>query len=97
MDWNPNIPFNYRTAIFCFLMGTLASVPISIWAGDLPKQYQIVAPSEARMRIYWFLLVGSFLLLPIWSLSAVRKYQPLPVIGLVTFVILLLLSLFPAI
>lgn len=86
------IPLNWRTVVFCFLMGSVLSVPI----GGIPSRFILWEPPEYLYDYYEWTVVGSFLLLPFWSI-AVRPYPPLMTIGVVTFVGALLLgSLFPA-
>jgi hypothetical protein len=92
--WNPNIPLNFRTGVFCFLMGSVCSVPISFF----PTRPLLIELPESILQLYPPLVISSFILLPIWSFFVVRCYKPLPVIGGITFILGNLVGLlFPAI
>jgi hypothetical protein len=90
--WNPDIPFNGRTAVYCFLMGAVWSAPV----GWVEARFIVLnVPEVITIGYYWTLGI-SFVLIPFWSWLAVGKYWPLPILGVVTFVLVLLMSLFPA-
>ena len=92
--WNPRIPLNWRTGVFCFLMGAVFSAPI----GMFPTKYFLFEPPESLVRLYPVLVVMSFVLLPLWCVLAVRQYPPLPALGTVTFVVGTIAGLlFPAV
>jgi len=92
--WNPKIPLNCRTAIFCFLIGSVFSAPV----GLVPTKYLLFEPPESLTRLYPPVVIASFLLLPFWCAFAVRQYSPLPALGTITFVVGILAGLlFPAI
>jgi hypothetical protein len=47
-NWNPKIPLNFRTIVFCLLMGTVLSVP----AGNLlDSPLQLLTPSQKASMI----------------------------------------------
>jgi hypothetical protein len=92
--WNPQIPFNFRTGVFSFLMGSVFSVPV----GLLPTRHLLFEPPESLTHLYPFVVTASFLLLPFWCVFAVRQYSPLPAFGTITFILGILAGLlFPAI
>lgn len=92
--WNPQIPLNFRTGMFCFLMGTALSLPV----GFLPTKILFFEIPLVLMNLYQGAAVACFLILPFWSYFAVRKYSPLPTLGLITFVFFILCGLlFPAV
>jgi len=92
--WKISIPLNFRTGVFCFLMGSLLSIPI----GLLPITPVFWQLPENLYGIYYYVTSASFCVLPLWSVFAVRRYPPLPEIGGFTFLIFLLCGLlFPAI
>jgi len=91
-DLNPRIPLNFRTVIFCFLMGTVLSTVVGMM--DFPRPFET---PDSWWRVYSFLGIGSFVLLPIWSFFVLRRYKPLAMIDGITFAILVLIGLlFPA-
>lgn len=92
--WNPRIPFNVRTAVFCFLMG----VVLSKLVGLFPTRFLLFEPPDALNHWYPFVVRVAFWLLPFWSLGVVREDRPLPALGLITFYLDMVYStLFPAI
>ena len=96
-DSDPQIPLNFRTIVFCFLMGTVLSPLI----GLIPSRFLIFVTPESWYTFYWWLVLASFVVLPIWSFLLVRPYKPLPAIGGITFILYILLAflvlLFPKI
>jgi hypothetical protein len=91
--WNPQIPLNFRTVVFCFLISFVLSMPVA----SLPNTYLLFKPPEVLTRLYPYFFAASLVLLPFWSYLAVRPYRPLPAIGMTTFILGLLAGLlFPA-
>ena len=87
------MPFNFRTAVFCLLVGTVCNPAVTAvappeWVHLLPTKYDHIPEN---------VLLISYLLLPLWSAFAVREYKPLPRIGITLFIVLLVYVLFPAI
>jgi len=91
---NPPIPLNFRTIIFCFLMGTLLG-PLADCV--IPARLQIFTPPETWMVFHDRLWIGCGIILPFWSFIIVRRYDPLALIGSITFILAFLALLFPAI
>ncbi len=105
-DCTRQIPLSFRTAVFCFLTGAVLSIPIAPFLqnlvqpfGYLPLHFYLSARGEDLYgTIIQYLYVGCFFALPIWCAVAVRKYPPLPTIGFIAFLVVLLFGLlFPAI
>jgi hypothetical protein len=83
VQWNPSLPFNFRTVVFCFLAAAVCSPAITAsvppeWVHPLPTKYG---------HIPVIVLLISYLLLPLWSAFAVRKYKPLPLIWVALFIV----------
>ena len=83
-DWNPKIPLNVGTGVFCLLTGYVLSLPVAF----VPTGYLLIEPPDFAKRLYVICLLPAFLLLPIWSFTVVRTYKPLPTVCLVTLGIL---------
>ena len=78
----PLYPFNFRIGFFCVLMGAVLSVP----TGMLRAQILSYATPDVLKRFYLTTVSGCYFLLPIWSL-VVWRYQPLPILGIITFLL----------
>ena len=62
-NWNPKIPLNFRTIVFCLLMGTVLSMP----AGNLfDSPLQLLTPSQKAIDDYEAFCGFCLLLLPGW-------------------------------
>ena len=88
------IPLNFRTVAFCFLMGTILG-PLADLV--IPARFQIFIPPKAWMVFHDRFWIGCVILLPFWSFIMVRRYDPLALIGSITFILAFLALLFPAI
>jgi hypothetical protein len=84
---NPEIPLNFRTAVFCFLMGTALSPLV----GMVTAKCYAVRPPEEWYDVYQALVMATTLLLPVWSFTGVIDFKPLPVMGVLTFIFVILL------
>ena len=90
--WSVQMPWNFRTAVFCFLAGAVWSLPASLlWSAVLVR----FTPDWAydAYDAYEILVAISILLLPIWSLMGVRRYGPLPTVGLVLWWVFIALGI----
>lgn len=88
-NWNPKIPLNFRTIVFCFLMGTVLSMP----AGALlDSPFQIF--THRTVEYYETFCGFCLLLLPGWIcvMSRCRWYTAFFV---TIFFILLVGSMMP--
>ena len=64
------------------LMGAVLSVP----TGMLRAQILSYATPDVLKRFYLTTVSGCYFLLPIWSL-VVWRYRPLPILGIITFLL----------
>ncbi len=91
------LPLNYRTAVFCFLMGAALSFPFGFVLAVTARPF---TPPEWVGPFYISTALASFFLLPFWSAFALRSLPVLRRIGFTTFGALLIFFLvgllFPA-
>ena len=85
------VPFNYRTLVFAFLMGSVLSVPVGLifantWRPFVPPEW---------IRPYYFLTVfSSVLILPVWTGAALRDQPELRRMGFCTSAVYLVILIF---
>jgi hypothetical protein len=92
------VPFDFRTIVFSFFMGSVFSIPIGIaWAFIRPSAFD---PPEWTDAAYFITVLLCLFLLPFWSHFGFPNHRVLRRIGMATFVIFFLLLLvalfFPA-
>jgi uncharacterized membrane protein len=92
-----DFPVDYRSTVFCFLMGSALSFPCGFAWATTARPF---TPPEWIEPFYLTTAIASFLLLPFWSVFALRSLPQLRRIGFTTFAALLLFFvvglLFPA-
>lgn len=74
-------------------MGYVLSFPIA----RLPSEYFLFEPPDTLKRLYPVGLILAVIVLPFWSFTAVREYKPLPILGFIVFLIIILIGLTPTI
>ena len=95
---SPSFPLNFRTAVFCFLMGAVLSFPCGMIWEATARPFN---PPLWTIPYYLGTVFSSFVILPFWSVYALRGVPVLRFIGFWTPVGLILLAsiascLFPA-
>ena len=90
LKWNPKIPFDFGTAVYCLLMGYVLSIPI----GHFPSDYLLLEPPALLKRLYSMFILPAFVALPCWSFLVVRDYKPLPTLSVIVIVLFILAGLF---
>jgi len=90
---NPSssFPINYRTLVFCFLMGSVLSFPCGLIWNATARPF---IPPSWTIPYYFATVAGSLLLLPFWSGFALRGIPLLQRIGIRTFVVMLVFVVF---
>ena len=91
------IPLNFRTLFFCFLVGSLLSVPCGFL---VVVQWELYEPPLWTAPIYCMVILLSLVVLPFWSVFALRD-QPMlrrigQVVSVAAFTLFALCLLFPA-
>jgi len=86
---NPSssFPLNYRTIVFCFLMGSVLSFPCGMIWEATARPFN---PPSWTNPYYFTTVIGSFVILPFWSAYALRGVPLLQLIGVSTSVVLIL-------
>jgi hypothetical protein len=95
--WRTEFPSDVRTMLFCFFVGSLLSVPCGLL---IVVRWELFQPPLWTAPIYCTAIIASLLVLPFWSVFALREQPFLRRFGLTTsviaFTLVVLGLLFPA-
>jgi len=82
------VPWDFRTAVLCFLIGSILSVPLGFVQAVTIQPFD---PPAWIARLYTYAVVASFAVLPFWSYLVLRREPVLSEIGRSIFWIALIL------